>query len=384
MKKLRIYLVAGEPSGDFLGSQLMRALKELYKGEIEFFGIGGAKMSAAGLTSIFPMEEISLMGFFEILPHIPQLLIKIKRTAKHIQEVQPDAVVTIDSPGFNCRLAQKLKSRNFPLIHYVAPSVWAYKPKRAKKFACLFDHLLALLPFEPPYFEKENLPTTFVGHPVVEENFMAGDKERFLQHYNIPKHATILIAMPGSRQGEVRRLLPIYLNTFQALVARISPLYIVIPTLPHLKEFVAKQTINSSAKVILIDPSEKHDAFAASTLALVKSGTGTLEIAMARLPMIVAYKVSLLSYILLKSMVHIKYVSLINLVMDAPVIPEYLQHNCTPKKLSLALVNLLPPSALHERQLRESRHALELLGHGKILRPSHKGAEVVLRYIQGK
>jgi lipid-A-disaccharide synthase len=379
MKTLRIYLIAGEPSGDFLGSQLMLALKARYSGKIEFFGVGGSKMTEAGLTSLFPMEEISLMGFFEILPHIPRLLKRIRQTAAHIHTIKPDLVVTIDSPGFNCRIAKKLKHRSFPLIHYVAPTVWAYKPKRAKKFAALFDHLLVLLPFEPPYFQKENLETSFVGHPVVEENFIQGNGAAFRKRHHIPEHATVLLAMPGSRACEVKRLMPIYLETFKRLMQRITPLYIVIPALGNLKAMIEEQSLHSQAKIIVIDPTtEKHDAFAAANFALVKSGTGTLEIAMARLPMVVTYKVSFFSYLLLKWMVHIKYATLLNLIMDAPIIPEYLQYDCTPAKLTQALMNLSTPSALCQHQLRETKQALEKLGYGQTLMPSQKAAGVCL------
>lgn len=383
-KTLRIYLIAGEPSGDFLGGQLMQSLISQYPGTIEFFGIGGHQMEKEGLRSLFPMSELSMMGFVEIIPHIPHLLKRISDTVTDIRKTQPDIVITIDSPGFTCRVAKQLRLRSFPLVHYVAPSVWAYKPGRAKKFAHLFDHLLTLLPFEPPYFEKEGLGTTFVGHPVVEHRPSSGHGEAFKVRYHIPTQATILLALPGSRIGEVKRLLPIYMKTFIKLAQRVPSLYVVIPTLPHLKSHIETLLVEHavSVPILLIDSTqEKQDALAAAHLALVKSGTATLEIAMAGIPMIVAYKMSFFSYWLIKWMAHIQYASLINLILNRPIIPEYLQHNCTPEKLSHALWSLTYPSPIQQHQLRETHQALIQLGYEQHHMPSQKAAATVLSMV---
>lgn len=194
-KGLLVFLVAGEASGDILGARLMQALKRR-RTDIRFAGVGGERMTAEGMDSLFPMQELSLFGLVEVLPHIPKLRRRLAETVEAVARQRPDVVVTIDSPGFNRRLARSLKPLGIPLIHYVAPSVWAYRPGRAVKFSRLFDHLLALLPFEPPYFEKVGLDCTHVGHPAVEEAEERGDGAAFRAAHGIAADAPLLLALP--------------------------------------------------------------------------------------------------------------------------------------------------------------------------------------------
>lgn len=225
-----IFLVAGEPSGDLLGARLMAALRGLAAGRIAFAGVGGERMGAEGLRSLFPMSELSVMGLVEVLPSVPRLLLRLRQTAAAVREQRPAVVVTIDSPGFNTALARRLRKFDRPLVHYVAPSVWAWRAGRVRTMARLFDHVLALLPFEPPYFEDAGLPCHYVGHPAVETAHRSdGD---FRARHGIAEEAPLLAVLPGSRMGEVSRMLPTYLAAAELLAARMPELRLVTVTVP--------------------------------------------------------------------------------------------------------------------------------------------------------
>ena len=252
MKKYTVFLSAGEPSGDFLGSQLMKALKKQLGANVTFVGLGGSLMAAEGLPSLFPIEELSIMGLAEIIPHIRRIRNRIQETVEAIETIRPDVVVTIDSPGFNFRVGKRLKKRikSIPLVHYVAPSVWAWRPKRAHAVAQFLDHLLVVFPFEPPYFLKEGLPTTFVGHPVVELGLEKLHDPTFRTRHEIGAQAPILTLLPGSRRGEISRLLPVFQETVVKLQQRYPDLQVVIPTLPHLVDQIKVILFLCSEKVV--------------------------------------------------------------------------------------------------------------------------------------
>ena len=327
MQKI-LYLIAGEASGDNLGAKLMLALKEK-NANLEFHGIGGPKMQEAGLNLLFPAQELSLMGFFEIIPHIPKLLFRIKQTIDHICAINPDAIITIDSPGFCFRVAKKIKKLiSGKLIHYVAPTVWAYKPERAKKIAKIYDHLLVILPFEPEYFIKEGLNTSFIGHPAIEDlSFIP--REIFRQKFNLSNDDLLICLTPGSRKQEIKTLLPIFLaaiDNFKKLTKQ--NIIIAIPTLEHLKSTIMAIN-NNRLNIILVDEIDKQALFSSSDLALTKSGTITTELAFYKLPIIVAHKVNIFSYWLLKKMIKVKYVTIINILAEKELIPELLQGDCS-------------------------------------------------------
>ncbi len=378
-----IFIIAGEPSGDALGAKLMAALKR--KAEVRFSGVGGERMAEEGLASLFPMKELSLMGFIEILPHIPRLLKRLKQTVAQIIETQPDVVITIDSPGFTKRLAKQLRKRDIhiPLVHYVAPTVWAYKPERAKTCAALFDHLMVILPFEPPYFEEEGLRTSYVGHPVVEEPIAQGDGHKFRTLHEIAESSPVVLMLPGSRRSELKRLLPVYEEVASQLVETMRNLTIVIPSLPHLAEALEAEVAEWPMRVIVVtERAEKYDAYAAAQVALVKSGTATLELAMAGLPMVVAYKTSAISAAIIRRMIRIPYVSLVNIIEDDIIIPEFLQEACTPELLSNALSELIIDQHAANRQTTAFSRVLMQLGQGDAQLPSEKAAEVVLGVVR--
>ncbi len=392
----KIFIITGEASGDALGAKLMAALKsELQHSPppssdgLQFHGIGGERMQAQEMQSIFPMEELSLIGFVEILPHIPNIFRRINQTVEEIIQLQPDVVVTIDAPAFCNRVARKIRKyeeansiaaeNRLKLIHYVAPTVWAYKPKRAEKIAKIYDHLMVLLPFEPPYFERVGLPCTFIGHPIVEEDMAGGDGTEFRKQNNIATNAPVLALMPGSRSGELKRLLPIFADTVKILAGTIPELSVVILSTRRFEQKLQDETADWPVKAIVVsDKTQKKHALAASDAALVKSGTGSLEVAIASVPMVVAYKVNGFSAWLLKRMIKVNYVNLANIILDKEVIPELLQEQCTAKNLSEKLQELLENKIARQSQLSQTTPALEQLSHPDIT-PSIKAAQTVLQ-----
>ena len=353
-----VYIVAGEASGDALGAGLMHALKTKNP-EIKFAGIGGEAMCQAGLQSLFPYNELSLMGFLEILPHIPKILRRLKQTLADIAAKKPDVIVTIDSPGFNFRLAKLLKNNpqttSIKRVHYVAPTVWAYKPERAKKTAELFDELLVILPFEPPYFAKEGLKTTFVGHPVLAKKVL---------EKNISKKT--LLILPGSRSGEVKRHLPIFLEAAKSL-----PDYkIIILASPQVKSLIESLTPQG---VKIADINEKNEVFSQASLAISKSGTITLELAANHIPMVVAHKVNVISAWLIRRMMLINFASLVNIAVNKEIVPELLQEHCNSQEISQAVVHLDA-----QKQLQEIDIALKILRGDGEESPSELAAQAIL------
>ncbi len=382
MKELKIFIIAGEASGDLYGAKLMNSLRDIYKGKINFYGIGGNRMNSEGLSSIFPMSEISIMGFLEIIPHIPNVLNRINQTVSEILKLRPDVVITIDSPGFNCRVVKKLQDSNIKLVHYVAPTVWAYKPKRAQKFAKLFDHLLLLLPFEPPYFDAVGLANTFVGHPIVETTIGNVNKAEFRKKHQIDNSDILLCLMPGSRSTELTKLLNIFLETALILKAKHKNLKIIIPTLPPLAKQIKYAADYLDLDTIVVDnEDEKYAAYQASDIALVKSGTASLEVALSGCPMIIAYKINHISYLILKRMIKIKYANLINLILDKELIPELLQEKCFPKNLAESLEKLINSKDLRSKQIAESTAVFKQLGKDESSTPSEKASKKILKII---
>jgi lipid-A-disaccharide synthase len=370
MRPPLIYLIAGEASGDALGAGLMRSLRAAQPG-IRFAGIGGEAMQREDLRSLFPCSDLSIMGFLEVVPHIPGLLRRLRETALDIVAKQPAVIVTIDSPGFNFRLAQALKARaetaRIKRIHYVAPSVWAYKPSRARKTALLFDALLALLPFEPPYFEKEGLKTTFVGHPVLWQTCKS-EPSLFRARHFIGAHTPLLLILPGSRTGEVERHLPVFLEAAKDL-----PDYrVVILASPQVRNGIEGAV---TSQMLVVDIAEKQDSFAAATIALSKSGTITLELASAGVPTVVAHKVSALSAWLIRRMALIPFVSLVNIVAKKEILPELLQERCTPERIAQELKRVAQPDIMLE-QRQQCLEALEMLRGPGVLSPHDAAAAV--------
>jgi len=337
---MHVYVIAGEPSGDVIGARLIEALRA--DGDIEVSGIGGPEMEAAGLQSLFPYDELAIMGLTEVLPSVPRILRRMRKTARDIERKQPDVIVTIDSPGFVFGVIRRLKSRNCPRVHYVAPTIWAWRAGRVKKFRKHFDHLLALFPFEPPLFEAAGLDCTFVGHPIAEGAVASGNGPAFRQRHGIGTDEQVLCLLPGSRRGEVSRLGPV-ISEVLGLLARSNPgARIVVPAAPNVRDAVGTLAVTWGDKVLVVDgASERYDAFAASDLALAASGTVTLELAYARVPTVVIYQVGKLTGEIARRMIRIEHVSIVNIVAGRLIFPEFLQSRCRPALITGAVSALL-------------------------------------------
>jgi lipid-A-disaccharide synthase len=382
------YLIAGEPSGDAIGASLMRALSALTNGAAQFVGIGGESMAALGLDSRIPIRDLALMGFVELVPAARRLLRQVRETIADIERLQPAAVVTIDSSGFCFRVGEGLRRdgrrhgrRPPPVIHYVAPMVWALREHRARSAARAADHLLTLFPFEPPYFEKVGLPATYVGHPVTEGEAGRGDGKQFRRAHGIADDAPVLCVLPGSRAGEVRRLLPVFGQTVGRMRRHFPALHVVLPTVENVADRVVAATGDWAAPVHIVrGPQNKFDAFAASHAALAASGSVALELAMARVPMVVGYRLWGPTYWALQRAAKIEFANLVNLLVGRLVVPELLQGDCVPERLETALLQVLSDDAVRAAQLAAFDQALGRIGQGGAA-PSRRAAETILSLI---
>nr|WP_194300069.1 lipid-A-disaccharide synthase [Acetobacter musti] len=336
-----IWILAGEASGDVLGARLMAALRRR-RPDLRFAGIGGHRMQESGLESLFPMQELAVMGLVEILPRIRSLSRRLDDAVRHIEATQPDMVVTIDSPGFALRLLRRIAPLGIKRVHYVAPQVWAWREHRVKKFPGLWDRLLVLLPFEEQFFRRRGLDARFVGHPVLQSGADKGDAARFRARHGLSDEARVLILMPGSRRSEAPRLLPVFGRMLSLLRQKLPDVVPVIPVSPVVAETVLKATADWAVRpVIITDAYDKHDAFAAAEAALTKSGTSTLELALAGVPMAVTYRVNPVTAAIARRLIRVPYVAMVNLLAGKALVPELLQEQCRPDLLAATVVRLM-------------------------------------------
>jgi lipid-A-disaccharide synthase len=374
---MKLFLVAGEPSGDQLGASLMRALRR-HEPRIAFAGVGGPAMTAEGLASLFPMADIAVMGFLPVAKKLPMLIARIKATAAAACAAQPDALVIIDSPDFTHRVARRVRRAmpHIPIIDYVSPTVWAWRPGRARAMRAYIDHVLALLPFEPDAYRRlEGPPCTYVGHPLVE-------RLKLLQPNNEETGARaadppLLLVLPGSRRSEIRRLMPRFAETLRLVRQRVANFTCLLPAVDHLKEEIEAAIGDWPVRPQLIcDEAAKFAAFRRARTALCASGTVTLELALAHVPMVVAYEVSWLeSHI--RHLITVPSIVLPNLILGENRVPEFLQEHCRPDHLSAALAPLLLDGPERAAQM----HALSrvaacvLLDDGET--PSERAARLI-------
>ncbi len=379
-----IFIVSGETSGDNLAGRLMAALKVATEGRVRFAGVGGPQSEAQGLTSLFPMRELSVMGLAEVLPHLPRLIRRLNQTTEAALALKPDAVVTVDSPGFCLRLAHHLRGSGIPIVHYVAPQLWAWRPGRARKLAKRVDHLMALLPFEVPFFANYGIRSTFVGHPAIESGADQGDGLAFRARHGIPAEATLLCVVPGSRGGEARRMLPVFGAALGLIKQNHPDLRVVIPVADAVADTVSLLTRDWPFPVALARMADRFDAFAASDAAMAKSGTVTLELALADVPMVVAYRVSAMTAFIVRRMgVSVEHASLVNLLAGREVVPEFIQEICTAERLAAAVEALLGSETIREAQRQGFREVVTALGDAHPS-PSERAAKVVLDIVAGR
>lgn len=366
---LHVCLLAGEHSGDHMGALIMRTLIARTGGKVRFSGIGGSEMLAEGsdhgFESFFPMEELAIAGVFEIVPHIPRVLRRIDETVRRVRDLAPDVVMTIDSPAFAFRVGHKLKGSGIPHVHYVAPTVWAWRPRRARMIAGFLEHMLTIFPFEEAYFAKWGLQSTFVGHPTAEMELDRGDGARFRREHGITPDQPLLCVLPGSRRSEVGKLLPVYGEAIRRLKVRFPDLALVVPTVSTVAASVRTGVADWPGPVIVTEGmAAKRDAFAAADMALAASGTVTYELAMAEVPMVVAYRMGTLSAAIIRMMVKVRYASVVNIVLGRQVAPECIQQDCTPEKLAGEVGRLLADPQARACQRKDLAEVATALGRG--------------------
>jgi lipid-A-disaccharide synthase len=381
-----IFIVAGEPSGDALGASLIAALRQRTGGNLRVAGVGGERMRDQGVDSLVPLDDLAVMGIAEVLPRAPVILRRVRETVAAVRTLKPDAVVTIDSSGFSWRIAQRLRrhGERLPLIHYVAPMVWAWRAGRARRMARWYDHLMTLLPFEPPYFERVGLACTYVGHPVVESGADRGDGARFRARHGLAADDILIAVLPGSRAGEVQRLLPIFGAALGQLERLLGPFRVAVPTLATVAAPVASAARDwPGTPIVLHRPEDKYDAFAASRAALAASGSVALELAMAPLPMVVGYRLNPLTEALLDRVVKVRQVNLVNLLLERPLVTELLRGHCTPDRLAAEIVRLVQDEPVRAEHLAGYDKAMRRLGAGG-RSPSLRAADLVLAIVAAR
>ena len=377
MSAPRLFLIAGEPSGDLLGGALLAGLRELCGPDLTLEGIGGSEMAAQGMPSLFPMEELSVMGIAEILPRAPNLLRRIRQTADAVIVARPDALITIDSPDFCLRVARKARASlpDLRVIHYVAPSVWAWRPGRAAKMARHVDHVLALLPFEPPYMQAAGMTCDFVGHPVAARPVATPDEIAAIRaDLGIGADQRLMLALPGSRRGEVSRHAPVFAEVIRRLRAGAPDLAVVVPAAGAVADLTRSllppdadgwpRVLDPTGADPALADARKRAIFATADAALAASGTVSLELAAAGTPMVIAYAANPFSAFLAKRLVRIDTVTLVNLVTDTRTIPEFLLENCTPDLITPALRALLDDPGIAAAQRAAGSRTMDLLGRG--------------------
>jgi lipid-A-disaccharide synthase len=384
-RPLSVVLVAGEQSGDRLGAALMRALREQHRGALSFSGVGGEAMTAAGLHPLFGIEELSIIGVAAIPRRLPAILRRIRQAAAAAVEARPDVLVIIDSPDFTHRVARRVRAAApaIPILDYVSPSVWAWRPGRARAMRAYVDHVLAILPFEPEAQRRlGGPPTTYVGHPLAEEvHLLRPDEAELARRRQDPP---LVLVLPGSRRSEIRRLLPPFGAAIERVHQRCGEIELLLPTLPALAEMVRTETDRwRIAPRILTHPQEKLRAFRVARAALAASGTVTLELALAAVPTVAAYRISAWEAVIARRLIRVPSVILANLVVGENVVPELLQEECTPERLAEALLPLLSDTPERKRHL-EAFGRLDRIMDLANARPSRRAAEIVLAAAQGE
>jgi len=375
---MKVFLVATEESGDRLGAALMQALKAKFGEDVQFRGVGGYEMAAQGLPSLFRIDDLAIVGLAGITQALPKILARIRQTARAALEERPDVMVIIDSPDFTHRVARRVRKKNpgIPIVNYVSPSVWAWRPGRARAMSRYIDHVLALLPFEPDVHRRlGGPPCTYVGHPLVEQvDELRPNAQEAEQRLNGPP---LLLVLPGSRKNEIRRLIEPFGRAVERIAKTVWPIDVVIPTTPHLQDLVVRETARWPLRPkIVVKREDRRAAFRTARAALAKSGTVTLELGVSGVPMITAYKMASWEIAIARRLIRVPSVILTNLVLGENVVPEFIQTDCTPDKLAAALAPLLSESPERRKQVEAFARLDEVMEIGTA-RPAQRAAEIV-------
>ncbi|MBL41592.1 MAG: lipid-A-disaccharide synthase [Rhodospirillaceae bacterium] len=369
---LKIIIIAGEHSGDILGSKVMASIKKFYQGKIFFEGVGGPLMHKEGLCkNLIPFQDLSVMGIVEIIPKLTRLISHLSYLRKYIISSKPDILITIDSPDFNFRIVSKLKKYKFSKIHFVAPSVWAWRPGRAKKISKYYDHLFTLLPFEPKFFIKHGLSSSYIGNPVI-ESFKEGNQNFLSKQMNLKLDDKILLVLPGSRLNELKRMLPVYIHTSIIMMKKIDNLKVIYMVPEEYMNMTKKylKNLNSISNDLpkVFSAKDKYDIFPSVDIALATSGTVSLELAISKIPSVIGYKMSFFTYFILKLLVRTEWISLPNIILNKLIYPEFIQNKCTSNNLYEAVSSLLLDEQKYQRQINEiSKVKKELLVEDNLL-----------------
>jgi len=387
----KIFIIAGEASGDLLGSKFLDELAKNSGYQFQIIGVGGDNIKKSGkqfgFQSIFPLEDLSVMGLFEIIPHLPKLIKRINFTVEKIIEFAPDYLITIDSPDFCFRVLKKLKKTSsfgqIKKIHFIAPSVWAYREGRAKKVSQLYDLLFAILPFEPPYFEKYGLKTVFIGHPLVDNppNFseQKNHNDKFKKTYQLLEDDKLILLTPGSRIGEVKKIFPEFIEAINLLKNHIHNLKVIIPVVRKTHDLVKQLANNIKVPYVLITQEQKKSALFATNFAIAKSGTNAVEISLYNIPLIIAYKINRLTHFFIKRMVKIRFANLLNLLANQEIIPELLQDKCNPQNICDNILYLIKNDQEAKLQIQQAHQSLKKMGLNSIRNPMEIAVAEILK-----
>jgi len=374
-----IGIVAGEASGDLLGSHLIRALKSR-RPDLEFVGIAGPKMMAEGAITLFPMERLSVRGYVEVLKHLPGLLKLRKQLKQHFIDNPPDLFIGIDAPDFNFTLERNLKNKGIRTIHYVSPSIWAWRKGRIKKIKAAVSHMLALFPFEATIYEQANIPVTYVGHPLADILPIDTNMAEARVSLKLTNATHVIAMLPGSRQSEVRQLAHLYVRTARLILNKQPATKFLIPLVTKETRAIFQQAIyddNAQDLPLQILFGHAHLAMEAADAVIVASGTATLEAALIKRPMVITYRMPALSWQLLKRMNYLPYVGLPNILAERFVVPELLQHDATPEKLSEATLRLIEDKSL----MADIREEFTRMHHTLRQNTEEKAADAILAYL---
>ncbi len=383
-----IFIVVGEHSGDALGAKLIDALNAISDAPLHFSGVGGDLMAQRGFQSLFVMTDVAVMGPMAILAKLPKIVRRVYQTVDAAVAANPDLVIIIDSPEFTHPIAKRIRRRRpeIPIIDYVSPTVWAWRPGRARKMKPYVDHLLALLPFEPDAHRRlGGPPCTYVGHPMIERMdwIRSQDPAALAERLGIAADAVPVAVLPGSRRSEVARLLDVFGATVADLKAGVRNLEVLLPAVPHLTDEIAVRTANWPMPVhILVGEDDKFAAFRLARAALAASGTVTLELALAGTPMVVAYRVDPIAA-QLRFLVTVPSFALANLILDQRAFPELMQEDCTVEKLAPAVAALLDDGPARNAQLQALSLIADRMALPSEVSPSRRAAEIALQYIKG-
>jgi lipid-A-disaccharide synthase len=374
-----IYLIATEESGDRLGSALMKVLRQRLGDDVHFEGVGGSSMAREGLQSLFPIEELSIIGLAAVVRKLPSILRLITRATEDVLRARPDVLVIIDSPDFTHRVAKRVRQRDpsIPVVNYVSPTVWAWRPGRAKAMRAYVDHVLALLPFEPEAHRRlGGPPCTYVGHPLIEQiDALRPNADEQARRETKPP---VLLVLPGSRRSEIRHHMATFGATLDLLQKQGTQFELILPTMPHLVEVIAEALKAWPVQPrIVVGETEKRAAFRIAHAAFAKSGTVTLELALSGVPMVTAYKAGSVEAWIIRRRITSSSVILANLVIGENVIPEFIQEDCTPEKLAASLQEVLADTPMRRRQIEALARLDGIMATGEAS-PSVGAANVVL------